>query len=469
VIKDDGSKKNFNDLEDVKERLITVITLTNKDPVDKKNPVGLPKTIEEKYWDLELKSEVFLKRIECHYHEGHLCRQDHYDAGNKFCYSLSWEYDAHGNITKEVNAEKYEITKEYDRNDNLKIEKGPRPGDSKEYKYDYANRLIEVKHLSDGRQFVTEYSYDFLGNRIAVVDHFKNKTEYTYDEFNRLEKTIYPFISSGESIFQPVSEMSYDINNNLISMSEPGEWKTTYSYNSRGKPITKTHPDGRIEKFEYYLDGTLAKTIAPNNRPTTYKRDFLGRVIEESTSEIVQTYTYKGSHLIAQTDGEGTLSEYTYDGAGRLTSETCGKSKKTISYDTLGRIEKITQSFGENPKEVSIQAFAYDFLNHIIEERLEDDDGKILQSISYQYDELGNREETRRLTDQGEQITKIKYNGLSQPINITDAQGHVTHIHYHYDSLNVLGQRVLQVDITDPKGRVTIQTYYGERIIVYIF
>ena len=421
-----------------------------------------------------------LKRIKCKYdQEGHLLEQEHYDANKHYCYTLIWEYDAHGNVTKETNALGHEITKTYDANDNLRTLKGPRPEDITEYFYDNANRLTKTEKRVDGNCFITHYEYDLKGNCIKTIDRFLQETTYEYDEFDRLIETKQPSIFYNENGDKAAvtTTVEYDCNNRPVAITQPGGWKTQVTYNARGKPTTKTHPDKTVEQFLYNLDGTLEKSIAPNGTQTRYTRDFLGRVLVEETLDPQnkplsrQTFTYKGSKLIAKTDAEKCESTYTYDRAGRLTAETCGDSLTTYAYDPLNCIEKITRYFGYKPDEVSIQAFTevsiqaftYDFLDQVKEERLEDNTGKVLQRISYEYDLLGNRTHTLRTTEDGESLTVAAYNGQSQPIAICDPEGHITHYSYDYAHLNDHDQLVLKITITDPHGKNTHQIHdvYG--------
>ena len=81
-------------------------------------PFGLPEQIIEAYWDMFQKREVQLKRIVCEYTpEGRLARQEHFDAEDNHCYYLFWEYDPHGNVTKEINA-LWQETRKYDDENN---------------------------------------------------------------------------------------------------------------------------------------------------------------------------------------------------------------------------------------------------------------------------------------------------------------------------------------------------------------
>jgi YD repeat-containing protein len=366
------------------------------------------------------------------------------------------------------------IYKEYDANDNLIEEKEPRPGDKKLYCYDKANRLIQIKHETEEKNWITQYTYDVFGNKINAQDSFGNITHYSYDEFHRLIETIHPCIQTSKNQTKiPVSKVSYDINGHPTSFIDKEGWETTYAYNARGKPISKHYPDGRIERYEYYPDGTLAKTTSPNGNETTYRRDCLGRVLEEKTwdgeREIIHSYQYKGLYLISQTDGEGITTHYSYDGAGRLISEKRNDEQKLFSYDSLSRREKIIQSFGGLPHEITVQTLRYDLLNRVTEERLEDHEGNCLQCISYSYDELGNITQTRQLSDTSERVSKTSYDGKNRPILIIDAKGNKTHFIYREDHRNALGQHVLQIGITDPLGRITKKIYnalgYLEEII----
>ena len=475
IMKDDGNSLDCNDLSTVTERRITSFILR------KERPIGLPEEITETYYEPNNKEQVqLLKRIKCKYdQEGHLLEQEHYDANKHYCYTLIWEYDAHGNVTKEINALGHEITKTYDANDNLKTVKGPRPEDITEYFYDHANRITKTEKRVDGNCFATHYEYDLKGNCIKTIDRFLQETTYEYDEFDRLIETKQPSIFYHENGDKAavITTVEYDCNNRPVAITQPGGWKTQVNYNARGKPITKTHPDKTVEQFLYNLDGTLEKSIAPNGTQIRYTRDFLGRVLVEETLDPQykplsrQTFTYKGSKLIAKTDAEKCESTYTYDRAGRLTAETCGDSLTTYAYDPLNRIEKITRYFGYKPDEVSIQAFTevsiqaftYDFLDQVKEERLEDNTGKVLQRISYEYDLLGNRTHTLRTTEDGESLTVAAYNGQSQPIAICDPEGHITHYSYDYAHLNDHDQLVLKITITDPHGKNTHQIHdvYG--------
>lgn len=101
----------------------------------------------------------------------------------------------------------------------------------------------------------------------------------------------------------------------------------------------------------------------------------------------------------------------------------------------------------------------YDLLDRIIEEKLEDEQGRILKKVSYQYDLLGNRTHVVEETEAGPSQIITLYNSDKKPVITVDQEGNKTHVTYNYAHLNSAGQRVLQTTAADPLGRQTIITY----------
>ncbi len=464
LIKDDGSKKGADCLSDVTERLVTYFHPRQT------APMGLPEKIEEKYVNLDdpNKPEILLNRVDCHYsREGHLLKQEHYNADQILRHTLEWEYDPHGNIIFEKNALGQILRKAYDENDNLIYEEGPyyenqpRTDIRKKHDYDYVNRLIKTEETHpNGKTFTTEHEYDYIGNRTSTINRYGEKNHFTYDDFNRLTHIQYPPVSNdeGETI-TPTIEKKYDEANRPISIKDACQHETKTLYNARGSPLSITYPDETTETFTYYLDGSLATKTAKNGTFTHYERDYLGRILQEDIQDASghllssQTSEYKGLRMISQTDAEGCTTTFSYDHAGRLKEETCCDSQKTYQYDSLGRIATITSHYG--PQDVSIVALDYDLLNRLVEERIEEGNDTILQQICYTYDEHGNRNQIILQKQAGESITFIEYNADKKPIKIETPEGEITLISYSEDHLNPLKQKVLKVTTTDALNRTT--------------
>ncbi len=449
VIKDDGYSKEEEDLSGVTERHMTLITPRQA------APLGLPECVKQTYLDLHTGKETLLKKtIYAYSREGHLLQQDCYDASDSFCYSLFWDYDSHGNLIKQVNALGEEVIKEYDENDNLIVERGPRPGDAKEYTYDFSNRLIATQTRADGEEWSEHTTYDYIGNRVAERDRYGNEVLYRYDDFNRLISTVYPDGSE--------TKKGYDCLDHLTLETDARGFSTVKKYNIRGKETSILMPDGQCESFLYALDGTLAEKTTSNGTTLYYTYDCLGRVLTETGRDQAGHFLYEisnkynGFHQIESTDAEGVTTSFIYDGAGRISETYCLDKRVSYEYDSLGRQSKKIEWIGTERQRISCSE--YDFLDRITEERIEDETGEVFKKMRYRYDLLGNRSHIIAYTAAGESIRQTDYTLDQKPVRMIDPEGNVFHIVYK-EVQNRLGQTVLQTLGTDPLGRQTIITY----------
>lgn len=459
-VQDDGEETDPNNLSGVTGQLVTYFFPRSV------APIGLPERTDFCYRDPYSMQECLLKRICSSYSiEGRLLSQSHFDANGVHRYNLEWEYDNHGNVTKQTNPIGQAIFSRYDPNENLIFQHGPSPDYYTEYAYDFSNRLIRVdERHHDGHHFVTTHKYDYIGNRISTIDRFGNETRYVYDGLNRLVSTICPFVQdeNGQPI-QPTAKNVYDPFGNIIVKIDPMGFQTHYAYNAYGKPTTICHPDGRIEKTEYNLDGTVAKEIAPNGLVTVYSRDSLGRVTQKVNQDqqgrilSSESFEFKGSKLIAHVDAEGLETRYRYDGAGRIVGKNRGEYQEETVYDPLGRINQTRSWYGDSNDEVSIHAYEYDLLDRVIEERVQNAAGEILKKSNYAYDVYGNRSHISIQAEQGVSLYYTEYNSDKQPIKIVDPLGNTTRIIYDFVR-DAFGQNVLSTHTTHPDGKVTIAT-----------
>ena len=345
-IVDDGADKEIYSLREVTERHFTELT------PQKEAPVGLPEKVVESY--LENGQIERLKKTKNTYSlVGKLIKQEIYDRKGNLAYTLEWKYDDHGNLLTEKNAKGEEITKKYDDNDNLIKQEGPISGHYVENSYDFANRLITQREvLPDNREFVTSYTYDYLGQCVEMTNPYGHVTKQTFDEFGRVTEIISPtlFDENGKRV-EPVIKKEYDIAGNVITLIDAKEQKTTFEYNIRGQPTRVRYLDGTSEQMIYRLDGKLVEKVERSGTRTVYKRDPIGRILEETqlkdqTELRKTTHEYNSFHLTKTIDAEGSITEYTYDNAGRLKTIVQGDRCQENSYDTMGRISEIKEFYG---------------------------------------------------------------------------------------------------------------------------
>ena len=183
---DDGVSDDIEDLTGVTERHSKIITLTAC------FPVGLPEIVEEQYLDLTSGQYNLLKKTVNKYSpHGKILSQEVYGSDSNLAYTLQWEYDHLGNITKEVNALSEVAYYRYDANGNKIYEE--KQGFIKEYVYDFANRLIKEDEIwDDGTRLTTRHQYNILSQRVATTDSYGNVTRFTYDVSGHLIKTQLP-------------------------------------------------------------------------------------------------------------------------------------------------------------------------------------------------------------------------------------------------------------------------------------
>ena len=149
-------------------------------------------------------------------------------------------------------------------------------------------------------------------------------TTRTYDEENRVTTkkapgfgtTTYTYdnVEGGGLYFETTEDFKhnltkkvYDKAGRLYEVISEGK-TTTYEYYGNGSRKTVTYSDGAKEEYTYYKDG-LNKTL------TNKKAD----------GTVIDTYSY------------------TYDGAHNQTTKTDRKGTTSYSYDSLNRLEKVTE------------------------------------------------------------------------------------------------------------------------------
>jgi RHS repeat-associated protein len=461
-IKDDGTTNDKTDLTGVTERFITYTQ------PKKTAPIGYPETVEEKYLDLKTKKEKLLRTVITKYSiQGHPYKARYYDHTGTLIYTLSWKHDRFGNVIEETNALNQTIHKEYDANNNLIYECGPNPLRSKSYQYDFSNRLIATTEtLPDGTELVNSHKYDFLGNCISTIDENGNETQFEYNEFGQITKFIYPpcIDENGEKKSSTV-QCLYDSFGKVAHHINQKQGKTVTYNNVLGKPLRIEYPDGTTESNEYNIDGTPLKKVEKNGSYTVYKHDVFGRILEEKAFDAngelqgCITSKYNSFHLISQTDAEGKVTHYKYDGAGRNIAIHNGDGLTTHEYDNLGRICKTCEWADQNPDNCIFKFQEYDLLNRVVSVRTEDAKATILQKMSFEYDADGNKCLETIHTSNGMSQTYTEYHNKNQPSKIIDPEGNVTLISYEYASINDFGMPCLKITHQDPLGIQTITTF----------
>lgn len=158
----------------------------------------------------------------------------------------------------------------------------------------------------DGREFLTEYTYDVSNKLIRMKDSYGQITEYDYDINGKLLR------SSNYHESDPTNRKYYE-----------------YENNNQGELIKEIDPRGFVDgkeictQYDYYTYSSLVKEITlPNGGRKVYGYDnnndnLLSLTESTDGQESTNTFNYTKGYLTEVTDLWGCTIDYSFDGFGR--------------------------------------------------------------------------------------------------------------------------------------------------------
>ncbi|QNN47223.1 RHS repeat protein [Thermomonas brevis] len=278
----------------------------------------------------------------------------------------------------------------YDAQDNL-----TRVTDPKGVNTDYAyNGLGDLTQLTSADTGITQYGYDGAGNRNSQTDARGKVQTYAYDALNRVVQITGPtrkyFYDSANSAVCQTGERSNK--GRLSGFNDPsgttrycynrfGEltrkvqttndvvFTTQYGYDSYGRPISTTYPDGAVQDAIYDANGQVVElgitpaggarqvvltgvTYAPFG-PATGWQYGNGRILLRNLN---RNYQPDAVHD-AQTGGLSL--GYGFDAVDNLAMLQNGARTQSLaqySYDALNRLNQVM----DGPTGTPIETYAYD-------------------------------------------------------------------------------------------------------------
>ncbi|HEV7570810.1 MAG TPA: carboxypeptidase regulatory-like domain-containing protein [Thermoanaerobaculia bacterium] len=193
-----------------------------------------------------------------------------------------------------------------------------------DFAYDIHNRLAAVLHAVPSGSAVL-YAYDGSGRIQSVQDenHTAPNTTYAYDELNRLS-AVTQTLGSGSI----VTRYAYDVQDNLVSVTDPNGNTTTYAYDDFRRMQTQTSPVTGLTSYTYDNAGNLTATTDANNATTRRTYDAANRVTSS-----VSTGSSGPAETLAWTYDDATAGNY---GKGRVARTTDTTGSMTYAYDRRG-------------------------------------------------------------------------------------------------------------------------------------
>ena len=345
-------------------------------------------------------------------------------------YSISYEVDGLGNILKQTQNDKEII-----------------------YTYNAMNQMTSVKDI-DGK--TESFEYDLFGNLVKQTQKDGTSITRTYD-------------LNGNKLSENETTFSYDALDHMIQMTDP-EGTSYFSYDAYGN-MTYYERHGYPISYYYNAYGEKEAVVYPDDTVQLYRYDKAGNLICTQTDGLVSEYEYDGAgRVIKETQSNGIITESSYDAAGRLNVQSTTLngteiSSSSYSYNKTGSLIQqistvdghtttITHEYDENDeliktvttKQESVTEVVYTYsltgnratvTNGTTTQSFEYNDKEQLSkvtdgtyTITYQYDDNGNR--IKEIRSDGKQKT-YTYDLMNRLMKVCDFDG--TEIEYSYDGL----------------------------------
>ncbi len=327
------------------------------------------------------------------------------------------------------------------------------------------SRVTQYIYNEHGNRWLTIHSdgatdqtiYDSTGRAIFASDALGRATGFGYDSAGMLRYEYLPSpdgVTPGATIYheynaadQPTklrnenghdTTFEYDNRGNLFRTTNAANDYTEVYYDPSGKPVKtvdelgratltgydargrvafsqSADPDGTgprsaaIAVSEYDAAGNLIKTVAPNGAIRTFSYDTLNRLVETvapdpttgAATGAVTRQAYDGNQLWRETDAAGKVTQYEYDGSGRLkrqwlttTPDSTGQVPtstpfSTTDYNSLNEVvQQTNMRVLEDPDPAIVTEFVYDKMGRVTKSTL-DPSGEAITTANG-YDAVGN-------------------------------------------------------------------------------
>ncbi|MFJ3549189.1 LamG-like jellyroll fold domain-containing protein [Streptomyces sp. NPDC090114] len=283
---------------------------------------------------------------------------------------------------------------------------------------------------------VTGYAYDTAGNVHTVTDPNGHPVVTGHDTRGNVVSTTTCrdadscwtsfasyHLDAGEPL-DPRNDKPLSHRDQRSTDHKDDRYRTQYTYNAQGLPLTTTRPDGSTASTTYTQGvesatgggtvppGLVATQTAPGGAKTSY-------------------HYYANGDLAQVTTPSGLVTRYAYDGLGRRTAETQVSDTfpdgvtTTYVYDTASRVVSETGAAVENEITGTTHAAkiirAYDEDGNLLSETAEDTTGgDPARTTVYHYDEYGLNDS---ITDAEQNTTRYEHDAFGRIRGETDAAG----------------------------------------------
>jgi YD repeat-containing protein len=293
--------------------------------------------------------------------------------------------------------------------------------------WDAGGNLTREVHADGGK---VTYFYDAFGQKVRMVDALGNTTSdknselytshttvYAYDKLGRHLSTTHgttaggsvnvwgmttDMIRTGGAKQNLVEVFTYDEAGRKLSQTNGATQKTQYWYDRAGNVVKTRQPGGQSSTASYNAQNRKISEIDANGNTATWFYDYFGQ-LQDHVDIGGANYDYEydsARQLIKQTNTRGQNLNYGFDAAGQLVNVFDDALDQTTwyAYDLAGRRirERVQRSVaGLNGAPTTIDTLQDNHLAY-------DTNGRLIYSadnrvqLTFEYDKAGNR--TRILT-----------------------------------------------------------------------
>ncbi|GAU06915.1 Rhs family protein [Burkholderia stabilis] len=231
------------------------------------------------------------------------------------------------------------------------------------YVYDPHGRLLQRYAGAPGQERVEQFAYDGLGRLLSTVSFDGALTTYQYEDKRHAVSVTFANGLTRTSIWNAAGELitstdavqgrllsqttnRYDADGRLRISTDANGQNTHYLYNARNQRVAEIAPDGTLTEFVYdkpyaYQTRTITYATRLSAAQLTTLSDSTGRPTERLPSGGALTleasglrpaasagdrsswlFRSSGNWVDRTVDADGTVTQLSYDGFGRLTGKT---------------------------------------------------------------------------------------------------------------------------------------------------
>ncbi|PPI48668.1 type IV secretion protein Rhs [Rathayibacter toxicus] len=217
------------------------------------------------------------------------------------------------------------------------------------------------------------WEYDAGGARVAMVDPDGVRTVYERDALGRVVAVEHPLLGR--------AECEYDAAGRLVSSSAGGvvqRWEyrdgfpVVHEVVGSGVSVLDRDGEGRLVRVsgfegvvEYGYDGACQLVESRGRVVSSWRYDVGGRVVSEMVAgrSVVNSYDVAGQ-LVRSVGGDGSVSEFVYDGLGRRVGvRGADGGERCFAWSGGGWLESVTDRGGDGS--VSVTRLSVDVLGEL--------------------------------------------------------------------------------------------------------